>query len=73
VVGRRLGGTAVLLVHGRDDRVLPFSLGEQSREILAASGLPLTWRPHDGGHTITPAMRDDIDAWLREQLGPPSP
>lgn len=68
--GKTLQGTAVLLVHGRDDQKLPFSLGETSRDIVAASGLPLTWRPHDGGHTITPAMLADIDAWLREQVGP---
>jgi len=66
--GKTLQGTAVLLVHGRDDQKLPFALGETSRDILQASGLPLTWRPHDGRHTITPAMLADIDAWLDEQL-----
>lgn len=66
--GKALTGTAVLLVHGRDDQKLPFALGEKSRDIVQASGLPLTWRPHDGGHTITPAMLQDIDAWLRAQL-----
>jgi hypothetical protein len=32
-------------------------------------------RPHDGGHTITPAMLADVDAWLRDRRAatPPEP
>ena len=66
--GKTLSGTSVLLVHGRDDQKLPFAMGEASRAVLESSGLPLTWRPHDGGHTITPSMLADIDVWLRTEL-----
>ncbi|HET7506222.1 MAG TPA: hypothetical protein VFK02_34620 [Kofleriaceae bacterium] len=47
-----LAGVPVLLSHGRDDALLPFSIAEQLRDRLVAAGARVDWQPFEGGHEI---------------------
>jgi|GEM_PF-5613663 len=39
-----------------------------AREVLTDLGVPLQYREFDAGHTLTPAMVADFNAWLQSQL-----
>jgi phospholipase/carboxylesterase len=43
---------AVLVTHGRSDRVLPFAGSEAAARLLAERGFPVTFHPFAGGHQI---------------------
>lgn len=48
----RFKGLPVVLAHGRQDPLLPFSQAEVLREVLVGAGADVTWVPFDGGHAI---------------------
>ncbi|WP_029247836.1 alpha/beta hydrolase [Schlesneria paludicola] len=45
--------TQVLIAHGREDAILPFSESERLRDLLIGRGYNVNWQPFDGGHTLT--------------------
>jgi len=47
-----LVGVPVMLSHGRQDGLLPFSVAEVLRDRLAAAGASVDWQPFSGGHEI---------------------
>lgn len=53
-----------LLSHGRQDPVVPFASGTRAKELLETHGLPVTWRPFDGGHEIPPPLMAEVDRFL---------
>jgi phospholipase/carboxylesterase len=55
---------AVLVAHGRHDRVLAFAGGEHAQRILREHAFDVTWLPFDGAHEIPPALIDALDAFL---------
>jgi len=60
----------VLVLHGRDDEVLPLESGRAIRDLLAPLlGDRLTYREHDAGHFVTPATLADAAAWLGARSG----
>ncbi|HZS36388.1 MAG TPA: dienelactone hydrolase family protein [Polyangia bacterium] len=51
-------GLPVLLAHGQEDPLLPFSVAETLRERLASAGLDVEWMAFRGGHEIPlPVLR----------------
>ncbi len=54
----------VLVAHGRDDQVLPFTGAERLRDILGHHGFAVTWRPFDGGHEIPAAVVRDLAMFI---------
>jgi len=67
----RLGGRALLLVHGTEDRVLAAAC---SQSVFARAGEPRRLELLEGaGHTLAEAAGDVhalVGGWLRKQLGP---
>ena len=59
-LGPRRAGLPVIVSHGRQDPVLPYSEGEALRDLLAAAGLSVEFIPFDGPHTIHPDALDRV-------------
>lgn len=50
-----LAGVPVMLSHGRQDNLLPFSITEVLRDRLVSAGAIVDWHPFFGGHEIPQA------------------
>ncbi|MHC1480956.1 alpha/beta hydrolase [Frateuria aurantia] len=61
-VGRRL--RSALILHGRHDSKLPYSLAERSDQRLNHFQVAHTLRGYPADHELTPAMRQDFRQWL---------
>ena len=64
----RRAGLPVILSHGRQDPVLPYSEGEALRELLTAAGLAVEFIPFDGPHTVHPDALDRMARLLGSLL-----
>lgn len=65
----RMGGrarTPVFQSHGTADPILPFSLAEKLRDVLATAGLPVTFDRFEGGHGIPPSTMKKLGDWLEK-------
>lgn len=69
----RLRGVPVLLSHGRQDPLLPFSQSEKLWDLLAQAGAQVTFVPFQGGHTIDGKVLEEASAVLKQVLRPPPP
>jgi phospholipase/carboxylesterase len=58
----------VFLAHGAFDAMIPFALGEASRDRLAALGHDVEWHPYRMQHEVSQEEITDISAWLRKRL-----
>ncbi|HUM09397.1 MAG TPA: phospholipase [Myxococcaceae bacterium] len=54
----RRAGLPVILSHGRQDPVLPYSEGQALRDLLTEAGLGVEFIPFDGPHTVYPDALD---------------
>lgn len=61
-----LAGTPIFQSHGRQDPLLPFEVAELLRDQLVQAGVPVDWRPFDGGHTVPAAVLTELGAFLRK-------
>ena len=68
----------VLLLHGRDDEIVPFEQSELMQDVLAAAGVDSTLFPFAGGHS--PALDDELvtvafhmGRFLSDHLDRPAP
>jgi phospholipase/carboxylesterase len=70
----KLRGLPVLMTHGRHDPLILIRQARESRELLAALPVDLTYREYDMGHEIDGECLTDLRAWLAERLdaAPPS-
>jgi phospholipase/carboxylesterase len=64
----RRAGLPVILSHGRQDAVLPYSGGEALRDLLSGSGLAVEFIPFDGPHTVHPDALDRVAQLLGSLL-----
>jgi len=64
----RRAGLPVILSHGRQDPILPYSEGEALRDLLAAAGLAVEFIPFDGPHTVHPDALDRVAELLGSLL-----
>jgi phospholipase/carboxylesterase len=58
----------ILMCHGRDDPVLPMTLGAMSRDFLRGLGYAVAWKEYPMQHQVCAAEIADIAAWLRDRL-----
>ena len=61
-------GLGVLQTHGRQDPLLPFSLAEALRDLLAGAGMEVDFRAFDDGHTIPPEALGALGDFLARRL-----
>jgi phospholipase/carboxylesterase len=66
--GAALTGLRAFVSHGVQDPVLGVHFARAARDVLQGLGVPLQYREFDAGHTLTPAMVADFNAWLESQL-----
>jgi len=58
-----------LVLHGKDDDVLPVARGREIRDLLAPLlGPRLEYREHDAGHFVTAASMADAAAWIAARI-----
>jgi phospholipase/carboxylesterase len=60
-------GFPVLVVHGRQDAVIPVERARESREQLRPLGVSLTYREFDMGHEIHPEALRVIHRWMDDR------
>jgi phospholipase/carboxylesterase len=63
-----LKGLPILVVHGTLDQVLAIDNGRNSRDLLSALPVDLTYHEYAMGHTVSEESLADVTQWLREQL-----
>lgn len=59
----------VFMAHGTLDPMLPVTLGQQSRDALAAAGYAVRWREYPMAHAVCATEIADIRNWLLEIFG----
>jgi phospholipase/carboxylesterase len=62
--------TDVLISHGRQDPLLPFSLSESLQALLDATGHRVRFVPFNGGHEIPQSVLDAVGRFLATSLAP---
>jgi phospholipase/carboxylesterase len=58
----------VFMAHGRNDPVVPYTLGVASRDALLASGYAVEWHEYPMQHSVCEAELRDIEAWLGKRM-----
>jgi phospholipase/carboxylesterase len=56
------------IMHGKNDDIVPFSLGKQVYDFLHMHGFTLEWHAYDTAHMINSAQLKDITSWITQQL-----
>ena len=56
--------TPIFMAHGTQDPVVPFALGEFSREALEGAGYPVEWHTYLMPHSLCPDEVAHLKAWL---------
>jgi len=62
----------VFMAHGSHDPVLPFALGQRSRDFLRARGYQVDWHEYPIGHSLSAEEIDALRDWLSRVLPPRS-
>lgn len=60
--------TPIFLAHGTQDPVVPFGLGERSKDFLSGSGYGVEWHHYPVSHGVAPEELRDIGKWLTRVL-----
>ena len=60
--------TAIFMVHGTADPVIPIQRAEQSRDLLKQLGYQVEWHDYWMQHSVSPQEVIDIGNWLRKVL-----
>jgi phospholipase/carboxylesterase len=61
-------GMPVLVQHGAVDEMIEVARARESRDLLAARGVGLTYREYEMGHEIRPEALRDLVGWLEEKV-----
>jgi len=61
-------GVPILMAHGTQDTVVPYSLAIRSKNLLEKHGYGIKWRSYPIGHTLCPEEIVDISAWITRVL-----
>ena len=62
-------GLPILLTHGTQDPLLPFTMAEELRELWQAAGASVQWVPFPGGHELPHVALDALGRFVRERFG----
>lgn len=60
--------TPVFMAHGRDDTVVPYALGDASRETLLRLGCQVEWHEYAMPHSVCQEELLDIQRWLAARM-----
>jgi phospholipase/carboxylesterase len=58
----------VLMVHGRQDAVVPLVAAQRTRDRLQQAGISLQYQEFDMGHEITAPVLEQMQAFIRKNL-----
>jgi phospholipase/carboxylesterase len=58
----------VLMVHGRQDLVVPLSAAQQALSSLKGVGVQVRYQEFDMGHEIQPIVLDKVQSFVKELL-----
>lgn len=56
--------TPIFMAHGTQDPMVPFELGERSKDFLASKGYDVSWHTYPVPHGVAPEELRDIGEWL---------
>lgn len=59
----------VLIVHGRQDAVVPLVAAQKARDELTGLGIAVEYREFDMGHEIVPAVLEVMQRFIAKQGG----
>lgn len=62
-------GTPIFMVHGVDDQVVPYALGDSSYRKLKAHGYAVEWHSYPMQHSVCPQEIVAIGKWIGRTLG----
>lgn len=62
--------TPIFLAHGTDDDLLPYPLGENTKQILTDANYAVSWHHYPMGHSVCEQEIVDISQWLQQVLLP---
>lgn len=62
--GSQVRSVPIFMAHGRQDPVLPFELGQNSRDTLSSAGFHVQWHEYSMGHAVCAEEIVDIRKWL---------
>jgi phospholipase/carboxylesterase len=57
--------TPIFMAHGTEDPVVPYMLGDESRQLLEAAGYSVEWHAYPMPHALCEPEVGDLRAWLR--------
>ena len=57
--------TPIFMAHGTQDPVVPYPLGDESRQLLQTAGYPVEWHAYPMPHSLCEPEVADIRAWLQ--------
>lgn len=60
--------TPVFMAHGRDDTVVPCSLGAASKTLLLAQCYTVSWHEYAMQHSVNESELRDIEAWIKNRM-----
>lgn len=58
----------VLMIHGRQDQVVPLQAAHQARDSLQALGITPQYQEYDMGHEVQPMVFSQIQSFVKELL-----
>jgi len=61
--------TRIFMAHGRNDPVVPYTLGLYSRDALRGFGYTVDWREYAMQHSVCEEELRDIEVWLDKLVG----
>ncbi|MSR83544.1 MAG: phospholipase [Candidatus Latescibacteria bacterium] len=65
---KQLSALSVLMVHGRQDPLIPIAQGRISRVLLEQLPVRLRYQEYEMGHEISEACLEEVRGWLTEGL-----
>jgi phospholipase/carboxylesterase len=60
--------TPVFMAHGTQDPVVPYALGEDSRQLLGAAGYTVDWHSYPMPHSLCEPEVRDLRSWLAQRV-----
>ncbi len=60
--------TPMFLGHGRNDPMVPVSLGQHGRDFLIGLGVPVHWRDYPMLHSVSAEEIADLSDWIGERF-----
>lgn len=63
----KLNPTPILMLHGRNDKVIEYKWAEETKKKLEAAKFPVTMNAYPVDHTLIPEMFDDLDDFIAKR------